>query len=102
MGTTWAVGITGIAGPGGGTVEKPVGTVYFAIVGPGVEKTFLRRFSGARRDIQILSARFALRILLRELGSDLGSDLGSQTGAQFLKVFKGQKSRNAKKGLKKR
>lgn len=62
--TTWAVSITGIAGPTGGTDKKPVGTVCFAIVGPGIEWTIQESFSGTRVQVQQSSAEFATRSLL--------------------------------------
>jgi nicotinamide-nucleotide amidase len=35
VGSTWGIGVTGIAGPSGGSPEKPVGTVHLALAGPG-------------------------------------------------------------------
>ena len=64
--TTWAVSITGIAGPTGGTDKKPVGTVCLAIVGPGVEWTTQESFSGSRTQVQQSSAEFAIRWLLEK------------------------------------
>ena len=62
--THWAVSVTGIAGPTGGTPEKPVGTVCFAVVGPGFEKALIQHFkSSSRSEIQLESARFAIEFL---------------------------------------
>jgi len=65
--TSWAVSVTGIAGPNGGSAQKPVGTVCFGIVGPGVEEVVQRQFDGDRRQVQGASARFALRLLISYL-----------------------------------
>jgi nicotinamide-nucleotide amidase len=65
--STWGIGVTGIAGPDGGTPEKPVGTVFFAIDGPEGCRAFHRRFTGTREQIQMLSAHTALDLLRRIL-----------------------------------
>jgi nicotinamide-nucleotide amidase len=62
------VGITGIAGPGGGSEEKPVGTVAIAVSGPGNAervRTFL--FPGDRRQVKALAALSAIDALRRAL-----------------------------------
>lgn len=65
----WSVSITGIAGPGGGSVEKPVGFVCFAVVGPGFESAAQQRFDdhGGRQDIQRQAALFAFDLLLNAM-----------------------------------
>jgi PncC family amidohydrolase len=62
----WSVSITGIAGPSGGSSEKPVGTVCFAVVGPGFERFESQLFpaDGGRQDIQRQAAIFAFEFLL--------------------------------------
>jgi nicotinamide-nucleotide amidase len=63
----WAVSITGIAGPKGGTVLKPVGTVWFGVAGPGIEETCQQHFTGERVEIQNAAAEFATRWLGEKL-----------------------------------
>ena len=65
----WAVSITGIAGPGGGTTLKPVGLVFFGVCGPWIEEADEQRFSGDRPKIQQSAAEHALTLLARRLGS---------------------------------
>ena len=64
---TWALSLTGIAGPTGGTPEKPVGLVYAGVAGP--ERTRVRRLKLFRdRDLnRRLSASIALEMLRREM-----------------------------------
>ncbi|MCF8032251.1 MAG: CinA family nicotinamide mononucleotide deamidase-related protein [Desulfarculaceae bacterium] len=69
-GTDLGLAVTGIAGPDGGTEEKPVGTVYFGLAAEGGVKTLHRRFMGfmgARDQIKQLSAHTALDLLRRYL-----------------------------------
>ncbi len=65
--STWSISITGIAGPSGGTTEKPVGTVCFAVCGPGIEESSTQYFTGERIEIQNASANFAVEFLAKFL-----------------------------------
>jgi PncC family amidohydrolase len=62
-----AAAITGIAGPGGGTKDKPVGTVWIAVSLPGGEKTKLFHIQGNRLQVKQQSAQAALEMLLSAL-----------------------------------
>ena len=66
---TWSVSITGIAGPGGGSVDKPVGFVCFAVAGPSFERATQQQFAAlvGREDIQRNAALFAFDFLLSAL-----------------------------------
>jgi len=64
----FALSLTGIAGPGGGTTEKPVGLVQIALARPGSETLLLeRRFSTDRVTFKQLATQSALDLLRREL-----------------------------------
>lgn len=63
----WAIAVTGIAGPAGGTPEKPVGTVCFAWVGPGIAEASRIRLGGDRAAIRRESVRIALEGILHRL-----------------------------------
>jgi nicotinamide-nucleotide amidase len=71
LGSDYGVGITGIAGPGGGSPEKPVGTVHVALAGPGDDGISLThrhlRLPGDRQRIRRLSSQWALELLRRAL-----------------------------------
>lgn len=59
----WGLGVTGIAGPTGGSPEKPVGTVHLALAGPAGTRTLLRQYRGDRERIRRLAAFEALNLL---------------------------------------
>jgi nicotinamide-nucleotide amidase len=63
----WAVAVTGIAGPDGGSAEKPVGTVWFAWAGPERVDALRRRFDGDRSAVREASVRAALEGLIDRL-----------------------------------
>jgi PncC family amidohydrolase len=66
-GASLAVSVTGIAGPGGGTPDKPVGLTYIGLAGPGVEQVERRVWQGDRPGNREASADLALRMVLAHL-----------------------------------
>ncbi|TYP86510.1 competence/damage-inducible protein A [Blastococcus xanthinilyticus] len=66
FGADVGVGITGVAGPGGGSAEKPVGTVHLCVVGAGTELTRALALPGSRSAVRNRSVTMAMH-LLREL-----------------------------------
>lgn len=68
-GADYGLGVTGVAGPSGGSVEKPVGLVFVALAGPdGADRRELR-LSGDRRQVRERSVTAALDLLRRSLPS---------------------------------
>lgn len=67
-GADYGLGVTGIAGPGGGSAEKPVGTVCIALAGPQ-DRQRVRRLSlpGDRQRVKYFASQAALDLLRREL-----------------------------------
>jgi nicotinamide-nucleotide amidase len=74
FGADTAIAITGIAGPGGGTKDKPVGTVCFSVMlvgGPPRTRTLL--LPGNRSDIRERSTTVAMHLLLRTLTNQVAT-----------------------------
>ncbi len=61
------VSVSGIAGPSGGTKEKPVGTVFFYFLGPDFEMCEQKLFAGSRVEIQSQSVEFTVNSILNAL-----------------------------------
>jgi nicotinamide-nucleotide amidase len=66
-GAQWAVAVTGIAGPAGGSPAKPVGTVWFSWAGPEGATTLHRRLEGDRAAVRGASVAIALQGLIDRL-----------------------------------
>lgn len=66
-GSDLGLAITGIAGPGGATADKPVGLVHFALAGSGEVRTDRQEFWGRRGEVRARAAQHALVLLWRYL-----------------------------------
>ena len=69
-GADLAVAVSGVAGPDGGTSEKPVGTVWFAWAGPDRTRAERRQLPGDREQIRRLAVERALEGLLSDAAFD--------------------------------
>ena len=74
-GSDLGVGITGIAGPGGGSSGKPVGTVHVAVTGPSGSRHRLLALRGDREGIRREAVRESLIELLRFLRGERSGDV---------------------------
>ena len=61
----FAIAVSGVAGPGGGSPDKPVGTVWFGFASPSGVETLRNRFDGDRDAVRQQSLRFGLLRLLK-------------------------------------
>lgn len=68
LGADFGIGITGVAGPEGGSDEKPVGTVHVAIAGAAGVKHRSLRLPGDRARVRWQATQAALELLRKELG----------------------------------
>lgn len=72
LGTDIAVAVTGIAGPAGGSPEKPVGTVFVSLAARGTTSVRGFLFEGTRREIRRRSGDEALLFVLDHLEGKVG------------------------------
>lgn len=67
IGSDLALSVTGLAGPGGGSPDKPVGTVYFGLAAAGSVETLLFHFRGDRQEVRRRATNTALDLIRRKL-----------------------------------
>jgi nicotinamide-nucleotide amidase len=77
------VGITGIAGPDGGTPEKPVGTVWFSVALASGERLTRRvQVPGDRQSVRDRSTTIAMHLVRRALRGELESPTPGEPAAE--------------------
>ncbi len=75
-GADWAIAVSGVAGPGGGSRDKPVGTVWLAWASQLGMQTTCRLFAGDRREIREQTVALALTELIKSLcGSEVADPM---------------------------
>ena len=74
-----SVAVTGVAGPVGGSIDKPVGTVWFAWSISGSLHSEIQRFSGDRGSVRHATVHHAINKLLTLLRKNLPSQAGAKT-----------------------
>jgi competence/damage-inducible protein CinA-like protein len=84
LGGDYGIGITGVAGPGGGSEEKPVGTVHLAVAGPDGAVHRRVRFPGDRERVRWQASQLALEMLRRLLLAARSAAPGSVHAADSL------------------
>ena len=68
----WSVAVTGVAGPGGGSPAKPVGTVWLAVAGPAGVQAQRLQLDGDRSAVRRQTVEKALSVLLEALATTVG------------------------------
>ncbi len=66
-GSDYGIGVTGIAGPAGGTDAKPVGMVCISVAGPDRTEVKTHHIHGSRERVKLMSAQMALNMLRKML-----------------------------------
>lgn len=82
LGSNVGVGVTGIAGPGGGTEEKPVGLVWLSVKGPAGSLTRSVRLPGGRADVRERAVTVAMHLIRRVLAGETDEQRSLQPAPQ--------------------